>query len=73
MKLLNGKHTCKCGEKYEWNAYFLDNGEVISSRMENLIKNVVDKYKDANKYTVILQCPRCFSRYTISESIRSTE
>ena len=73
MNRIKGTHTCECGEKYEWRTYFLDKGEVVVMRLDDLIKNVLNQYKDGNRYTVTIQCPHCHKRHTLSESIKSAE
>lgn len=74
MKHIKGNHTCcECGQEYEWRMYFLDKHEVVVGRWEDLVKNVVNQYKDGNSYTLTIQCPYCHKRHTLSGSIRSAE
>ena len=59
MKIFDDTYQCDCGTQFKWKTFFLQPGEFVTFRLDDMMKNVVDKDIINQKYHITLRCPNC--------------
>lgn len=67
MESISGIFNCDCGNQFEWKTFFLQPGETVFGRWEDLKKNVIRSNAINNKYHITIRCPKCNRSYFITK------
>lgn len=65
MKIFRDTHQCDCGTQFEWKTFFLEHGESVSFRIDDTMKNVIDKGVINQEYHITLRCPNCYRKHFV--------
>ena len=67
MESIDGIYCCDCGNQFEWKTFFLQPGEAVFGRWEDLKKNVIRSNVINNKYHITIRCPECNKTHFIKK------
>ena len=65
MRILSENYQCDCGTHFEWKTLFLQSGEAMFGRWDELNKNVIDKDIINKQYHITVRFPKCNRRHFI--------
>ena len=54
MKFFSGNYQCECGTQFEWKTLFLQSGEGVFGRWDDMQKNVIGKAWKMKCITLLL-------------------
>lgn len=68
MKLIKkaGTLICKCGFGYNWKTYFLEKGEIVTFKNEDVQDNVINNSAINEQYYITTCCPKCGKKEYLS-------
>lgn len=67
MESIDGIYCCDCGSQFEWKTFFLQPGEAVFGRLDDIKKNVIKKSMVNNKYHITIKCPECNKTHFITK------
>ena len=59
MKSFSENYQCDCGTQFEWKTLFLQSGEGVFGRWDDMQKNVIRKSMENEVYHITIRCPKC--------------